>query len=131
MDRVAGLRRFLTSVLMRCQTDCESVFTYFGGSGFLFRRLDLFYGHMDALFCALRCDADVGWVHQRPLLRLLHGHDPVVAGGRVGDGPVRDVHCLRKVLAQHVGQLQPTAGVQGVAALHNITLPGDGCELNV
>ena len=104
---------------------------FFGGSGFLFRRLDLFYGNTDSLFCGLRCGFDMSSVHRRPLLRLLRVRDAVIAGGRVGDGRVGEVHWLRDVLARHVGQLQPTAAAQGVAALHNITLPGDGSEANV
>src|SRR5439155_920771 len=83
--------------------------------GFLFRRLDLFYGNTDSLFCGLRCGFDMGSVHRRTLLRLLRVRDAVIAGGRVGDGRVGEVHWLRDVLARHVGQLQPTAAAHEVA----------------
>lgn len=57
---------------------------------------------------------------------LLRRHDAIVARGRVGDRWVCNFHCLSDGLC--VDELQPTAGAQGIAVLHRVSLPGDGGE---
>ena len=60
----SGFLRFFGRAARQLESQLRPPGFFFGGSGFLFRRLDLFYGNTDCLFCVLRRGFDVGWFHE-------------------------------------------------------------------